>query len=124
MSRLQPKNDSIADTLLEKLEPWANNPPDYEEMNTTYREYGRLRAAIKRKERQISRAEESVTIDNDKPRSNDAKKAKLNATASLKDELSELEAEYAIVEAEVKALEFLKTMFQAATFRVKQVYDT
>jgi hypothetical protein len=122
MSRLQKTNDmSITDMLLQKLEPWVNNPPNYYEMKESYDAYGKLRAAIKRKEREIARAEESVTIDNDKPRSNEAKKAKLNATATLKDELAELEAELAIVESEVKALEFLKTMFQAATYRTKMM---
>ncbi len=124
MSRLQNNGDvSLADALLKKLEPWANNPPDYHEMKRLYDEYGKLKAAIKRKEREITRIEESITAEIDKPRSNEAKQKKLKATADLKDDLAELEAEFAIIESEVKALEFLKTMFQAATFRVKQMYD-
>lgn len=122
MSRLQTMNDDSPDSiLLKKLDPWANNPPSYYEMKEAYDSYGKLKAAIKRKERDISRAEESVTAEIDRPRSNEAKKAKLIATATMKDDLAELEAEFAIVESEVKALEFLKTMFQAATYRTKMM---
>jgi hypothetical protein len=125
MSRLQTNNGetSLTDVLLHKLEPWANNPPDYHEMQRLYKAYGNFKAAIKRKEREITRIEESITAEIDKPRSNEAKQKKLKATVGLKDDLAELEAEFAIIESEVKALEFLKTMFQAATFRVKQMYD-
>jgi hypothetical protein len=105
--------------LQTKLNVWLLNPPDYYDVTEAYTEYGRLRAAIKRKEREISRAEDIITIEIDKPRSNEAKVAKLTATATLRDELSELEAEYAIIEAQIKVLEFMKSMFSAATYSTK-----
>jgi len=125
MSRLRSNGDdlSVEDVLLRNLEPWINNPPSYHEMRQMYAEYGRLRAAIRRKQREIDRAEEAVVAEADRPRSNDAKKAKLAATSTLKDELAELEAQLAIVESEVKALEFMKTMFNAANYRTRLTVD-
>lgn len=125
MSRLPSRNNGgiDIDPLRDKLEPWMNNPPDYDEMVRLYKEKGRLGASIKRKQREITRAEELVTAEIDRPRSNDAKKAKLNATASLKDELAEMEAELEIIDAEVKAIEFMKTMFTSSNFRSKMMYE-
>lgn len=109
---------SVENTLSQKLEPWVNNPPDYKMMVETYKQYGRLKATITRKKREIERAEEQVTIEVDRPRSNEAKVAKLNATSTLKDELTEIEAELAECEADVKALEFMKSMFASSNFRM------
>lgn len=117
------RSDSADMTIAKKLEPWINNPPDYYEMIEAYKEMGRINAAIKRKQREISRAEENVTAEIDRPRSNDAKKAKLAATVTLKDELADLEADFAIVEAQVKALEFMKVMFNASNYRTRLATD-
>jgi seryl-tRNA synthetase len=118
MSRLS--GDLTPDDILrKKLEPWINNPPEYSTMIETYKALGRIKAAIARKKREIERAEELVTVEIDKPRSNEAKKAKLSATADLKDELSELEAELEVIDAEVKALEFMKVMFNASNYRTR-----
>lgn len=117
------RSDSADMTIAKKLEPWINNPPDYYEVIEAYKEMGRINAAIKRKQREISRAEENVTAEIDRPRSNDAKKAKLAATVTLKDELADLEADFAIVEAQVKALEFMKVMFNASNYRTRLAVD-
>lgn len=117
MSRL--RDDNVESLLQQKLEPWMNNPPSYDEMIATYKKYGKINAAIKRKQREISKAEEHITSEIDRPRSNDARKAKLIATATMKDELAELEAELAEVESEVKALEFMRSMFNAANYRTR-----
>lgn len=109
--------------LQAKLEPWVNNPPDYIEMTTAYKAQGRLNSAIKLKHREIVRAEDEVTVDQDRPRSNEAKKAKLAATSTLKDELAQLEADLAIVDSEIKALEFMKVMFNAANYRTRLSLD-
>ncbi len=113
--------NGVEDTLTHRLETWSNNPPQYEHMLETYKSLGRCKAAIVRKKREIETVEEAITVEIDKPRSNDAKKAKLNATSKLKDELTELLAELEILEAEIKTLEFLKTMFNAANYRMKMV---
>lgn len=117
------RGDSPDITIAQRLEPWINNPPDYYQMIEAYKELGRLNAAIKRKQREIAKAEESVTVDIDRPRSNDAKKAKLNATVTLKDELAELEALAAVADSEVKALEFMKVMFNASNYRTRLAND-
>ena len=115
-------NDAT-DVLMKRLEVWVNNAPDYFEMRDIYKKYGITRAAITRKKRDIDRTEELITAEIDRPRSNDARKAKLNATAVLKDELAELEADLALIESEVKALEFMKTMFSSANYRTKLQMD-
>ena len=120
MSRLQQTNNGVIEnTISKQLEPWVNNPPAYETMIETYKKQGRLKAAIVRLKREIQRIEDQVSVDIDKPRSNEAKKAKLEATAEEKDKLSELEAELEIVDTDVKILEFQKTMFNAANYRMR-----
>jgi DNA-binding transcriptional regulator GbsR (MarR family) len=122
MSRLQ--SNSADNVIAQRLNPWLNGGiPDYYDVQKAYKELGRLQAAVKRKQREISRAEETITAEQDKPRSNDARKAKLHATTALKDELSELEADLAVIEAEVKALEFTRGMFSSAVYRTKLMMD-
>lgn len=120
MSRLQQTNNGVIDNTINKqLEPWINNPPAYEDMVDTYKELGRTKAAIIKQKREIQRIEDQVSIDIDKPRSNEAKKAKLEATSVERDVLAELEARLEIIDADVKILEFKKTMFNAANFRMR-----
>ena len=114
---------NFGNQLQSKLEPWINNPPDYTEMTTAYKSQGRLNSAIRLKQREIARAEDLVTGEQDKPRSNEAKKAKLFATSTLKDQLAELESELAIIDSEIKALEFMKVMFNAANYRTRLSMD-
>jgi len=113
------EGDTVSDALHKSLDPWLNSIPDLYDVTESYKEQGRLKAAITRKKRDISRAENIIIVEQDKPRSNEAKKAKLNATSLLEDELSELEAELAVIDAHVKTLEFMKGMLQAATYRAK-----
>ena len=120
MSRLRNNgSEDVQDTLQKKLEPWINNPPEYETMIEAYKQHGRLKADIIRLKRQIEKAEEQVVIDIDKPRSNEAKKAKLSATSDLRDILAHTEAKLEIIDAEIKALEFMKTMFNASNYRTR-----
>jgi len=122
MSKLQ--SDSAENILARRLNPWLNNGiPDYYDVQTAYTKQGRLNAEIKKKQREINRAEETIIESIDKPRSNEARKAKLHATTTLKDELSELEALLAVVDAEVKLLEFQKSMFSSAIYRTKIATD-
>ncbi len=120
MSKLQ-SNMSAEVTV--KLDPWVNAPPDFYDMTETYKQYGRLKAAEVKKKREIDRVEDDVKMEQERPRSNDAKKAMMQATSKLKDELADLQAELAEVESAVKALEFRKVMFNAANFRMRMSYD-
>jgi multidrug resistance efflux pump len=120
MSRIQNNTPETVDTVLQqKLEPWINNPPEYDIMIETYKRQGRLKSQIRIVKRNIERAEELITSEIDRPRSNEAKVKKLNATATLKDQLAEYESELEIIESEVKALEFMKTMFNASNYRTR-----
>lgn len=120
-SRLQNNGigSEVDNVLQRKLEPWINNPPEYETMIETYKRLGRLKSDIRLIKRDIERVEDSISVDVDKPRSNEAKKRKLSATNDLRDRLAELEAELELVDAEVKALEFMKTMFNASNYRTR-----
>ena len=113
------KNSSVESLLHRKLEPWVNNPPEYQTMIDRYKDHGRIKARIVTLKREIEKVEEAISAEIDKPRSNEAKKAKITATSGLKDSLAELEAELEIVDAEIKALEFMKTMFNAANYRMR-----
>ena len=122
MSLLQQNNGAkqiIEESLTKALDPWMNNVPDFYDMNSAYKELGRLNAAIRRKKRAIEKVEETIAAETDRPRSNEARIIKIQSTAILKDDLCELEAEKEIVESQVKALEFHKTMFNAANYRTR-----
>lgn len=100
-----------------KLDFWLENPPDYHDMHTAYTQYGKLRGKITLLKRQIQKTEEVIMEDVEKPRSNEAKKLKINATSEMLDTLSRYEAELAEIESTIKILEFQKTMFNAASYR-------
>ena len=122
MSLLQQNNGLhkvIENALAESLDPWLNNVPDFYDMTRLYKRLGQLNAYIRRKKRAIEKVEETIAAETDKPRSNEARINKIQATAALKDELCDYEAEKEVVEAEIKAMEFHKTMFNAAGYRMK-----
>jgi len=115
---------SKANEVLQKsLDPWLSNVPDYYDVQTMFRKQGKLKSEIRKLQREIDRKEDTITVDMDKPRSNDTRKAKLSATSSLKDNLAALESELAIVDSEVKLLELQIKMFNAANYRMKVAYD-
>jgi DNA repair exonuclease SbcCD ATPase subunit len=113
----------IEDGLAKALDPWMNTVPDFYDMNSTYKELGRLNAAIRRKKRAIEKIEETIAAETDRPRSNEARINKIHATETLKDELCDLEAQKEEIETTVKAMEFHKTMFNAANFRSRMEFS-
>jgi hypothetical protein len=122
MSLLQQNNGLhkvIENALAESLDPWLNNVPDFYDMHDAYKKLGKLKAAIKRKKRDIERVEDTIAAETDKPRSNDARINRINATSTLRDELAEIEAQYEEIEALVKAMEFHRAMFSSAMYRTK-----
>jgi len=113
--------DKAKDPILEKLDPFLNNVPDYDEVKALYKRQGKLKSDIRLLQRQIAKAIEEIDRIVEKPRSNDAKIMKANAASHLEDKLAELEAALAIVDADVKAMEYFKSMFSAAVFRAKMI---
>ena len=105
------------------LDTWVTNAPDYYDVTRAYKAYGRLRQMIIQKEREIDRVSEAISIEEDKPRSNGARAKKIERSAVLLDELAELKAEFAAVEAHVKTLEFQKAMFASAAYTIKLRYE-
>lgn len=107
----------------DKISDWVTNVPDYYDMTTAYAYLGELRAKVIRLKREIERVEEQVAIQNERPRSNQARAERLQATALLKDTLADAEAETAIQEALIKSLEYRKAMFASATYSAKLRFE-
>jgi hypothetical protein len=102
-----------------KLTEWLENVPDYYDMTKAYEKLGTLKSQVIYIKRDIERAEELVSIENDKPRSNEARSRKLQATSVLKDNLAQVEGNLAIQEALVKSFEYRKSMFASAAYTAK-----
>jgi hypothetical protein len=115
--------DSVSETIYNKLDPWLRNPPDYEDVSSTYKERGRLNAQRSKLLREIDRVEDDVVIENNNPRSNATRILKLEATKQLRDQLAELEAKIAINDSEVKLLEYRRDMYKVASYQLKVTMD-
>jgi hypothetical protein len=102
-----------------KIHEWIDNVPDYYDMTKAYETLGELRAQIIRLKREIERVEEQVSIEAERPRSNEARSRRLQATSILKDSLADIEAKTAIQETLVKSLEYRKSMFSSAAYTAK-----
>lgn len=105
------------------LDKWLKNPPDYDDVYTAYKTRGKLQADRIKVLRDITRIEDDVAAESDKPRSNDTRKLKLERTRQLKDNLALIEADLAIHENDIKFLEYRKAMAQAATWQLKQMME-
>jgi len=113
-----------ADEILKKhLDPWLNKIPDFFDVSNAYELVGKLKAQEIRKKRDIADAEDAITIEMDRPRSNETKKAKLQATNALRGDLLEIQAQLAEAEMQLKLLEYRKTMFTSAIYRMKLQYE-
>lgn len=109
----------LQEELSRRLSGWINNPPDYYDTSETYQKIGELKAAIIRKKGAINRAEKLALMEEDRPRSNEAKKRKVDATLHLEDELVELEATLVVYEAKAKQIDTAKSMYVASTYALK-----
>lgn len=111
------------ENLITKLRPWLEEPPDFYNVEQSFRLLGDLKSLIVKKKREIERIEDAIAVESDRPRSNEAKQKKLGSTVTHRDELADLESQLAIVEQTVKHLEYRKTMFNAASFALKTTMD-
>lgn len=102
-----------------KVNDWLDNVPDYYDMTTAYDKLGKLKAQSIRLKREIEKVEEQVAIEADKPRSNETRSKRLQATSLLKDSLADIEAEISIWEMTVKTFEYRKSMFASAAYTTK-----
>lgn len=102
-----------------KIHEWIDNVPDYYDMTKAYERLGELRAQTIRLKREIERVEEQVSIEEERPRSNEARSRRLQATSVLKDSLADIEAQTAVQETLVKSLEYRKSMFSSAAYTAK-----
>lgn len=102
-----------------RVHEWIENVPDYYDMTEAYKSLGELRAQIIRLKREIERVEEQVSIEAERPRSNEARSRRLQATSVLKDSLADIEAKTAVQETVVKSLEYRKSMFSSAAYTAK-----
>lgn len=111
------------DLIVERLNGWLNNPPDFWEVSEVYDNLAEYKRRARLLRRDIARAEDEVALTVDKPRSNDAKKAKLEATAELSDELAKLEADIEYLDTKAKKLEYMRSMFASSTYALKARND-
>jgi hypothetical protein len=88
-------------------------------MTSTYKRLGELRAQVIKLKREIERVEEQVSIEAERPRSNETRSRRLQATTVLKDSLADIEAETAIQETLVKSLEYRKSMYASMAYTTK-----
>jgi len=116
-------NEDTSVVANHKLQHWLENPPDLSEMLEVYDTYAYIKAAIIRKKREIKVVEDEISLEIDRPRSNEAKRAKMQATKSLEDDLAGLEEEFVYAEIAVKKIEFRKSMYQNATYTIKQQFS-
>lgn len=115
--------ETAHDEMIMRLNPWIRNPPDYSDVHETYKRRGRLLATKAKLLREISYTEDKIALEADRPRSNETKVLKLEATKALKDRLAELESEIAIVDNDVKLLEYRLNMYKVANYQLKNVMD-
>lgn len=102
-----------------KVNEWLDNVPDYHDMTECYKHLGVCKSEIILLKREIERAEEQVSIEADKPRSNEARSKRLQATTVLKDKLADCEANVIQWEMHAKSLEYRKSMFASAAYTTK-----
>lgn len=105
--------------MTSRINEWLENPPDYYDMTSTYKRLGELRAQVIKLKREIERIEEQVSIEAERPRSNETRSRRLQATTVLKDSLADIEAETAIQETLVKSLEYRKSMYASMAYTTK-----
>ena len=114
----------ITQAVLKKLDPWLNNVPDFDDVKQAYQSRGKLQSERTATLRNIESIEEEILTDEkNKPRSNETRIRKLKATQELRDYLTDIEMQLATVENECKLLEFRKSMFSAACYRMKIQWD-
>lgn len=118
------ETEEITTAIFKKLDKWINDPPDYDDVEKAYKMRGRLQSTKIALVRDIEAAEDEIVSDEDnKPRSNATRIKKLEATKNLRNKLAEVECQMAENDALCKWLEFRKSMFSAAVFRVKIQYE-
>src|SRR5688572_65546 len=113
----------IDDPVMKILREWLTNPPDFWDVNNVYDTLGDLKKRARLLRRRINATEDEIDIEVDKPRSNEVKKRKLEATRAMADELAEVEANIEYGEMQAKKLEFAKTMFQSSGYILKSRTD-
>jgi hypothetical protein len=107
------------DIIIEKINNWLSNPPDYYDVATVYDELAVLKRDVVLLRRQIKKAEEEIAQGVEKPRSNEAKIAKIQATRELLDTLASLESRIEFLEMNAKKLEYQKAMFSSSSYALK-----
>lgn len=115
--------DTAHDAMIERLNPWIKNPPDYTDVSEAYKKRGQLLSKRSKLIRQIDYIEDSIVLESDKPRSTETRVAKLTATKDLRDQLADLDADIAIIDNQIKLYEYHKDMYKVANYQLKNVMD-
>lgn len=114
----------LKDAVINKLDKWINNFPDYDDVEKAYKQRGILQGRKVAILRDIENIEDEILSDEEnKPRSNSTRIKKLEATKGHRDTLAAVEQLIAENDALCKWLEFKKSMFSSAMYRVKMQMD-
>jgi hypothetical protein len=117
-------DSEVKDAVFKKLDKWLQNPPDYHDVAEAYSQRGKLQSEKVAIVRTIESVEDEILSDeNNKPRSNETRIKKLAATKNQRDYLAHIEQQIAENDALCKWLEFKKSMFSSAMYRVKMQMD-
>lgn len=111
------------DIIVERLNGWLNNPPDFYDVSEVYDKLADLKQRARLTKRQIAKHEAEIDMEEDRPRSNEVKKRKIGATQHLVDGLALLEADIEYYEMKAKKLEYMRSMFASSTYALKARTD-
>lgn len=111
------------DLIVERLNGWLNNPPDFYDVTAVYDNLANLKKKARLLRGDIKRIENEISKTVDKPRSNEAKLAKLEATEQIEEHLTIIEADIEYYEMKAKKLEYMRSMFASSTYALKARMD-
>lgn len=107
------------DLIIERINKWLDNPPDFYDVTAVYDTLADLKRQARLLRGDIKRIENEVAQTIDKPRSNEAKLAKIQATEQLEETLTVVEADIEYYEMKAKKLEYARSMFASSTYALK-----
>lgn len=107
------------DIIVERINGWLNNPPDFFDVSAVYDTLADLKRKARTLRGDIKRIENEVAKTVDKPRSNEARIAKVEATEQLEETLTLVEADIEYYEMKAKKLEYMRSMFASSSYALK-----
>lgn len=108
--------------IVKKYTDWVENIPEFYETQALFMQLAEYKKLARQLRKEIKQKEDQVITEQDKPRSNEAKIAKIEATKELTDQLADIEAELEKLEVLARFVEIQKTMFQQSSYQITAMY--